>query len=82
MEGYAIKVTFSNGMEGIFESVTMRRGEKILVIKRLEDTDKRVYKTKRDLLNRIRGLRRQFGDIANFDVIPSRGRKVQKLGYS
>lgn len=79
MNGYAIKVTYANGEKGIFERVTMRKAEKILVIKKLGDEDKRVYSSKRDVLNRIRDLRRLFSDIANFEIIYSFGREVQTL---
>lgn len=79
MEGHAIKVTFSNGQEFIYERVTMRKGEKILVLKNVDDTDKKVYRSKRDVLNNVRCLRREFDDMATFEIIASCGREVQKL---
>ena len=79
MNGYAIKVTFSNGETGIFERVTMRHREKIIVIKKFGDDNQRVYSSKTDALRRLQHLRRQFGDIAVFEMIYTFGREVQKL---
>lgn len=79
MKGYAIKVTFSSGDKGYFERVTMRKGEKLLVIKELGTNDKKVFNSKRDVLNRVRDLKRHFGASADFEVIYSYGHEVQKF---
>lgn len=79
MEGLGIKVTFSNGQEFFYERVTMRKGEKILVLKKVNDNERKVYPSKRDVLINQQRLRREFGDIATFEVVPSCGREVQKL---
>jgi hypothetical protein len=79
MKGYAIKVIFSSGDKGYFERVTMRKGEKLIVIKELGTNDMKVFNSKRDVLNRVRDLQRQFGASADFEVIYSYGREVQKL---
>lgn len=79
MEGYSIEVSFSNGQKYFFERVTMRKGEKILVVDKFGGKFKKVYRSKRDLFNRMRYLRSQFGDIATFEAVPSCGREVQKL---
>lgn len=79
MEGYAIEVSFSNGQKYFFERVTMRKGKKILVLDKSGGKYEKVYRTKRDLFNRMCYLRRQFGDIATFEAVPSCGREVQKL---
>lgn len=79
MEGYAIKVTFSDGQKFFYERVTMRKGEKILVLKKGDDNDKKVYPSKRDVLNNVRRLRREFGNMGTFEVIYTFGREIQKL---
>lgn len=79
MHGYAIRVIFNTGGIGIFERVTMRQGEKIIVIKKFGDINQRVYSSKTVALNRLRLLRRQFGDIAVFEMIYTFGREVQML---
>lgn len=78
MHGHAIKITFNNGETGIFERVTMRHGEKVLVIKKFGDINQRVYSSKRDAVNRCRILRRQFSNMAVFEVIYTFGREVLK----
>nr|DAV18264.1 MAG TPA: hypothetical protein [Caudoviricetes sp.] len=79
MEGYAIKVTFSDGQEYFYERVTMRKGKKILVLKNVDDNDRKVYPSKRDVLNNLRRLRIEFGNMGTFEVIYSFGREFQKL---
>lgn len=79
MEGYAIKVTFSNGQDFFYERVTMRKGEKILVLKNVDDNDKKVYRSKRDVLICLRSLRIHFGSMGTFEAVPEHGREIQKL---
>lgn len=79
MEGYAIKVTFSDGQEYFYERVTMRKVKKILVLKKVDEDDRKVYPSKRDVLFNQRCLRREFGNMGTFEVIYTFGREFQKL---